>query len=142
MSWAKLKQVEIRELNLKHSMKIISVSLWTKTILSCVRIFWEPSKSFESNWRHNSGILSRFKLCLMRAIVPKFKKFCLHLTAVTLFYGGIWPTHFIHRKSKNTPYLTVKFKYHGNTKLGTRVGVYPNFLRKLCVALMTSSLLR
>ena len=58
-------------------------SLQAKTIVTCVRIFWEPSKPLESNWRHNSDIVSGFELCQMIAIVLKFYEFCLHLTKLS-----------------------------------------------------------
>ena len=58
-------------------------SLQAKTIVTCVRIFGEPSKTLESNWPNNSDIVSGFELFQMIAIVPKFYKFCLHLTKLS-----------------------------------------------------------
>ena len=65
-------------------------SLQAKTIMTCVRIFWVPSKTLKSNWRHNSDIVSGFELCQMIAIVLNFYEFCLHLTKLSpspFFYG-------------------------------------------------------
>ena len=58
-------------------------SLQAKTIVTCVRIFSEPSKTLESNWRHNSDIVSGFELSQMIATVLKFYEFYLHPTELS-----------------------------------------------------------
>ena len=67
--------------------KNISVdSLQAKTIVMCVSIFWEPSKTFGVKWHHNtldSDIGSRIELYQMIAIVLIFYEFCLHLTEMS-----------------------------------------------------------
>ena len=75
--------------NQSHSVNIIPQYIYTvgslqaKTIVTRVRIFWEPSKPLESNWLHNSDIVNGFELCQMIAIVLKFYEFCLHLTKLS-----------------------------------------------------------
>ena len=52
-------------------------------MMTCVRIFWEPSKTLESYRRHNSDIVKGYELGQMIAIVLKFYEFCLHLTELS-----------------------------------------------------------